>query len=106
MIRAVIHFELKPGCEQAFVAGFADVFRAVEKQKGYVTGELCRRDTPEGTRYMVTTVWKTPGDYGAWQALHAPENVDKATWMRSILDTLKSIPVGVPYRILETSHSR
>ncbi len=74
MIRAVISFQVKPGCEEAFEAAFNDagMFTRPAQLDGFVSMELMRSDD-DPTGYLVVSNWKSHEVYKKWQSISSRE---------------------------------
>ena len=65
-MRVLVFAQIKPGFEEAFEAGWADIDREVSKTPGYIRSELLRR-TDRPSSYVLLSEWESREHFLAWE---------------------------------------
>ena len=65
-MRVLVFAQIKPGFEEAFEAGWAEIDREVSKTPGYIRSELLRR-TDRPSSYVLLSEWESREHFLAWE---------------------------------------
>jgi heme-degrading monooxygenase HmoA len=96
-VRSIIFFDVKPGKEEQFAAGFTGLKEAVGFP-GFLGGEFAR-----GVRnpniFTVVALWEDAQAYANWQARSAASDPND-NFLQFMDDCVASFEPGKPYEIL------